>query len=57
MSSVKLKKKDSGVRCEHLNARKMGLHNTEAQMQTNSSAEGLMYRHLPSFFLPFNTKC
>lgn len=26
----------------------MWFHSTEAQMQTNSSAEGLIYRHLPS---------
>lgn len=49
----KLKQKNSGVRCaQHLDARKMGFHNTEVQTQTNSSAEGLIYRHLPSSPLP-----
>lgn len=51
MSTVKLKEKGSGVRCDqHLDARKMGLHNPEAQTQTNSSADSLICRDLPSTF-------
>lgn len=38
----------SASQCLQLDGRRMWLHSTEAQMQTNSSAEGLIYRHLPS---------